>query len=247
MKSVEMTVDFALEHQFTGIEWDCEQNPISLDEKELNFISTLISEAPLAFRFHLPYREIEIAHYDPFIRETSINFLKIYIDRIRKVGGKYFILHSGYLNEESSFENAVSSILEIRAYAGGRGFTILIENLTKGITSNPKSFLNLIKMTNAEVVFDVGHANVCAWAKDNRKNALDFLNEISVPVFHAHLYWYENEEEKHIAPEKIEDILPIIKKLVQNGCYWWTIELFNPSEVLMVKEMLETVTIRKAN
>jgi hypothetical protein len=113
-----------------------------------------------------------------------------------------------------------------------------VENLTRGVTSDPEMFAQLLKATGAPVTFDLGHANGSAWVQAGRGSVVDFLNSVPTPVLAAHVYFVERND-AHFVPETLSDIAPALDGLAAKGCDFWVLELHTQETLERTRKVVD--------
>ena len=97
-----------------------------------------------------------------------------------------------------------------------------------------------------KVTFDAGHAISSEHAARGECTALDYLDRAADYVYEAHMYGKE-EQDRHHPIRSAEDIQPIVNRLAETGCRWWTIELDDYEQALETREILRScLRARKA-
>jgi hypothetical protein len=109
-------------------------------------------------------------------------------------------------------------------YAARRGMMVTVENLRRGLASDPETFVALLRATGAPVTFDLGHAHGSAWVLGGRGSVVDFLRSIPTRIVAAHLYLTETGD-SHVPPAGISDVAEALDGLWSAGCDWWVLEL----------------------
>jgi len=237
-KNLHEAINIAKVNAFDGIEWDTNYIPISISPDDLRSMKKLILKSCVRLRFHAHNMDVEISHKNRFLRQTSLNFLKLYVNLIEKIGGDYLVVHAGYPSKECKIEHAIESLKNLVEYGREHGVTISLENTPQGFTSDPFCFLELLQKTEAQATFDIGHSNVSNWVKYKKRGSVDFLRLIKKHVTHAHVYFIENREHVHLPPSNIKEIRPVLDELLDANCNWWTIELADIKHLIKIKKIL---------
>ena len=86
------------------------------------------------------------------------------------------------------------------------------------------------------ITFDVGHAVSCQAVQDGLLSPLDFLDMVSDRLWQVHIY--ERETDRHLAPQDMTILGPIVDRLLATGCAWWTIELEDEAEAQATRTLL---------
>jgi len=144
----------------------------------------------------------------------------------------------GLLLEELSWDGLVRNVASLLEYAARRGVCLTVENLTRGVTSDPAMLARLLTATGAPVTFDLGHAHGSAWVQEGRGSVVDFLKSIPTPVVAAHIYFTERND-AHFVPEKLGDIAPALDGLVARGCDFWVLELHTQETLEQTRKIVD--------
>jgi sugar phosphate isomerase/epimerase len=190
---------------------------------------------------HAPYTDLEIGHKDPDHAAAAVRILQDYVDAATELGAHHLNMHVGSFGlpvEELSWDGLVRNLASLLEYAARRGGRLTVENLTRGVTSDPEMFARLLKATGAPVTFDLGHANGSAWVQAGRGSAVDFLNSVPTPVLAAHLYLIERND-AHFVPETPGDIAPALDGLVAKGCDFWVLELHTQETLERTRKVVD--------
>jgi len=231
--------DIAKAKAFNGIELDTNYIPLPISFSDLSRVKKFVSQSGIRLRFHGHNIDVEISHKSKFLRQTSLDFLKIYVDLINKIGGNYLVVHVGYPHEECKIEYAIKNLRNLVEYGEERGVTVSLENSCKGFTSNPFHFLEILNKSHAQATFDIGHSNTSDWVKYEKGTPVEFLRLVKKYVTNAHIYLMETEEQVHLPPRNIDEIRLVLDELLDTSCDWWTIELANIRELIKTKRVLD--------
>ena len=120
--------------------------------------------------------------------------------------------------------------------AGALGITICLENLRSGPTSNPETVAEWARESGAMITLDIGHAVSCQRVKEGTLTPLDFVETLADRLHEVHMY--EREENRHYPPQDMSVLGPIVDRLLDTQCRWWTIELARYDEALATRRLL---------
>jgi len=218
--------DFALEYS---------PNPEELGSLHEHIDSFLQSGTPV--RYHAFFPGYEIGHHNTDIRDSAMRFHLAALEAIHRHVEQVITVHIG-LNPEDKIEPAaaienLSSLVEL-----GRdlNITVCLENLRRGPTSHPENLINWARHSGAMITFDVGHAVSSQRVQSGELSTLDFLDSVSDRLCEVHMY--ERETDRHYPPRDMSVLGPIVDRLLETECKWWTIELDEPAEALATRELL---------
>ncbi len=241
-------IDFSFVNDYKAIDYSF--NAFAQTEsdlaKDISFIEKIIKEN-LIKRFHCPFlRLIDLAHIDDEFASRSLRILKFCVDITSSFGGKYVTVHVGLgrqTTDELSYERALFNLSELVDYANKQNIIICLENLRTGWTNNPESFLKIIENTGSHVTFDLGHANGSPWVINKNGTSVEFLRTVLPYVRNAHVYEIEEDDEEtmqsfHVAPQKLDLIIPMLNELINTQCDWWVVELHEHEDVNNTRALL---------
>ncbi|MCS3901264.1 sugar phosphate isomerase/epimerase family protein [Methanococcus voltae] len=135
-------------------------------------------------------------------------------------------LHNGIPPEYDKLLENLSSIVE---YAKEKNVKICVENLRKGFSSNPYNILKVVENCDCNITMDIGHTKY-----ENRLDTVDLFAEY---IHNVHVY--ENEVEgKHIAPKNLDNLKPVLDRLLNYKKDFWLVELMDNTSCQNTKNML---------
>lgn len=200
---------------------------------------------PTAMRFHFPLGGIEVGGPDEASDASGLTGAKEVIDALPGQGERLLTVHLPLCSDATpkQLASAGQRLHDVVQYGRERGVTVCLENLRWGITSDPAVFIDLIEYSGAGVTFDIGHANSSEFAQAGFSSER-FAELVSAYVRNAHVY--EREDTCHHAPTDLARIGPTLEILLQTGCDWWVIELFDREEVVATRSLLmEFLSMRR--
>jgi sugar phosphate isomerase/epimerase len=242
-------IPYAREKGYQGIEWylDTMRLPAWRGLRERFF--TALTESGLAWSFHAPANDCEIALKEKVHARAALDYLRMYLDFLAELAPFLFTLHIGarHIPMEELSRDLLSEHLKILVDHGrSRGIRVCVENLTHGWTSDPDGLREMVEAAGARIVFDVGHAAGGPWVKAGKGTVVDFLDRVAPNVAGAHVYELENERGDHLPAGPGTRILPVLDRLGQVGCRWWVLELNSREETEETLEQVRKFVSRKA-
>jgi sugar phosphate isomerase/epimerase len=190
-----------------------------------------------AIRYHGFLPGYEIGHQDPAEAEKGLAVHKQVLDQIHGKGEQVLTVHIG-LDPQMPIDPdmAIRNLGNLVDYGNSLGITVCLENLRRGITSNPQTVADWAKETGAMITFDIGHAVSCARVQNGTLTALTFLETLSSRLYEVHLYG--SESDRHYPPKGIEAIRDLLDRCLDTDCVWWTIELDDYNEALYTRDLV---------
>lgn len=240
--SLEKAVRLGQGSNYIAVDYSFQSQKLHLLDKGSKKIKRLTQGDGLEIRYHCPCSYSEIGHHIPKIADHSLTLLKESVDRISFLGGRYLTIHIGLAAspQEISWSTALRNLTSLVEYAQRRNIIICLENLRFGITNHPEPFSQLIKKSGAKVTFDIGHANSSPRARKEKISPVQFLKTVSSQAVNAHIYETEDDQSRHIAPENLSVIGPVLRELLEANCNWWVIELEDEQEAQRTKALLQS-------
>lgn len=111
-----------------------------------------------------PHTVVNITEVTKARRITMVDEVKRAIEVADQIPFRYLILHLGVAGEqfdEQKLEAALSSLEELKVFAGQRDVSILLENTPNGFSSAKRlEFFQTMTHLNLGYCFDVGHAHM---------------------------------------------------------------------------------------
>jgi sugar phosphate isomerase/epimerase len=248
-KDTSRTRDFALTHDFEGIDWSFDLAGLpGTPLEESRWARDQARLAPLEVRYHCPFFQIDLGHDDPDQAKTADGIFRSIIRMVSRAGGKFLSIHIGLGHDSTeplSWETTIANLRNLVRFGADHQVRICLENLAWGWTSKPNLFEKLIRLSGAGVTFDIGHARVCESVQSQQYAVEDFVTPHPNRVFNAHVYHEEIPGLGHMPPERIEDVEDRLALLSNAGCWWWTIEIKEPDPLLTTKKMIDAYLVRQ--
>jgi sugar phosphate isomerase/epimerase len=132
--------------------------------------------------------------------------------------------------------HAVKNLTVLVNRATELGITVCLENLRRGPTSHPETVLTWARAAGSMITLDIGHANSSQHVHSGELSVIDFVDAFSSRLVEVHMY--ERETDRHHPPKDMTVIGPIIDRLTETQCRWWTIELDDYAEALSTRSLL---------
>ncbi len=239
--------DVAVRNGFSGVDWTfkVEELPRSRAEESrlLEKISILNG---LEIRYHCAFKGVDGGDEDDRKAEEAMELFERVCRVVSRLDGSYITVHLG-LGRKSpeglSWERTVRSLAELVAYAKGLGITLCLENLASGWSSRPHLFEKLVSKSGAGITLDIGHARVCQAVRCRSFDLEDFVMPNPGRVFNAHIY-HEEIDDRHVAPECVENLSSRLDLLGALSCNWWVLELREEAPLMktlrVVRKYLES-------
>ena len=240
-KNLQRIREYITTHAYDGVEWAWDGWRLMMPRERRQRRLDDLRQASRVSSAHAPYTDLEVGHKDPDHAAAAVRILQDYIDAATELGAHHLNMHVGSFGlpvEELSWDGLVRNVAGLLEYATRREGRLTVENLTRGVTSDPEMFARLLKATGAPVTFDLGHANGSAWVQEGRGSVVDFLNSIPTPVLAAHVYFIERND-AHFVPEKLGDIGPALDGLVARGCEFWVLELHTQETLEQTRRIVD--------
>jgi sugar phosphate isomerase/epimerase len=226
---------------YAGVEWNLEAWRVMVARDARRRLLERFRSAASMCSVHAPYADLEIGHRDPELAAASLRILREYVDIAADLGAHHVNVHVGSFGlapDERSWEGLVRNLTSLMEHAARRGTRVTVENLRRGLTSEPETFAALLRATAAPVTFDHGHAHGSAWVQEGHGTVLDVLRSIPTPVIAAHLYLTERDD-THVAPANPEEMAGALDLLRERGCDFWVLELLSREALEQTRRVVE--------
>lgn len=224
--------EWARENGF-ALEYTANPDQPELIQKHLT--QFLVEGIPV--RYHAFFQGYELGHPDETVRSDAVAAHKGLLDAMTGRGEQVVTLHIGLNSQEEVLaEPAVENLGIIVDYARARDITVCLENLRRGPTSDPETLMRWAEESGAMVTLDIGHALGSSRVLGGEITGLEFFDIVAPRLREAHVY--EKETDRHYPPADLTVIGPVLERLLDAGCPWWTIELDDFSEVLSTRNLL---------
>jgi sugar phosphate isomerase/epimerase len=240
-KDLQRIREYVTTHAYEGVEWAWDGWRLMVPRERRRLRLDDLRRASRVSSAHAPYTDVEIGHRDADHAAAAVWILQDYIDAAGELDAHHLNMHVGSYGlplEELSWDGLVRNLGNLLEYAAQRGVCLTVENLTRGLTSDPETLARLLKATGAPVTFDLGHAHGSAWVQEGRGSVVEFLNSIPTPVVAAHIYFTERND-AHFVPEKLGDIAPALDGLAARGCDFWVLELHTQPTLEQTRKIVD--------
>jgi len=240
-KDLQRIREYITTHAYDGVEWAWDGWRLMVPRERRRRRLDDLRQASRVSSAHAPYTDMEIGHRDTDHAAAAVRILQDYIDAARELGVHHLNMHVGSYGlplEELSWDGLLRNVANLLEYAARCGVCLTVENLTRGLTSDPETLARLLKATGAPVTFDLGHAHGSAWVQEGRGSVVEFLNSIPTPIQAAHIYFTERND-AHFVPEKLGDIGPALDGLVARGCDFWVLELHTQPTLEQTRKIVD--------
>lgn len=228
-KQLDTIQAYAAAHRYAGVEWNLEVWRFYVARDRRRQLQARFRSAAPCCSVHAPYLDVEIGHRDPDFAAASLRLLRDYVDIAADLGAHHVNIHVaafGLTPDELCWETLLRNLTTLLEHGARRGVPLTVENLRRGLTSDPERFAALLKATGAPVTFDHGHAHGNAWVREGRGTVEDVLAAIPTPILASHLYLTEADD-THFPPRDVAEMRTALAAIRDRGCDFWVLELFS--------------------
>jgi len=194
-------------------------------------------EAGVPVRYHGFFPRYELGHADGDAAERALHIHLAALEAMQGRGEQVITIHVG-LNREAPHDpdRVVTNLSRLVERARELGIIVCLENLRRGPTSNPETVVEWARQSGAMITLDVGHAVSCQRVLNGELTPCDFVALFAERLYEAHVY--ERESDRHYPPQDMSVLGPIVDRLLDTQCRWWTIELGYYDEALATRRLL---------
>jgi sugar phosphate isomerase/epimerase len=193
--------------------------------------------AGVPVRYHGFLRGYEFGHQDAVMAERGLQMHLSVLEAMRGRGEQVITVHVGLRRDDPiDAGRAVENLSKIVDRANELGTTVCLENLRRGPTSHPATVLAWARASGAMITLDLGHANSSQRVQDGEISTLAFVDAFADRLCEVHMY--ERETDRHYPPQDMAILGPLVDRLVETQCTWWTIELDDYAEALSTRSLL---------
>lgn len=228
--------------QLTGNGFAAEYSPNPDDWRMLPAQLETLAANNVPVRHHAFFPEHEFGHADADIAGQALELHFAALEVMRGWGEPVVTVHIGLDVSNSSkwqidHDRAARNLKRLVEFARRRGITVCLENLRRGPTSNPETVLDWASRAGAMITLDIGHAVSCQRVQDGELAVTDIIDMFADRLHEVHMY--ERETDRHYPPADMSVLGPIVDRLLETDCRWWTIELDDLDEALATRRLLE--------
>lgn len=177
------------------------------------------------YSFHLPFLDVEVASRDPVWAQASTLMLKSYLQVLGQLTPAYLNLHvaTDAYEDEADPKTAIRNIKELVKAADDFGLTICVENVRRGVTSDPSIYREIVVESGAKATIDIGHARGSDYVLKTKTDPMEFVRGIEDRIVTAHIYAFEDDQGHHpiTEPTEVEDFLAAF---AANNVEYWVLE-----------------------
>jgi sugar phosphate isomerase/epimerase len=218
-----------------GFALEYAEDPEALDVLGSRMAPYLQRDIPIRYHGFLP--GYEIGHQDPQVAERGMDVHMTALDSIDGQGEQVITFHIGLDPEEPiDGDRAVENLTRLVKHGQDLGITVCLENLRQGPTSDPATVVEWAMTSGAMITLDIGHAVSCQLVRSGKISALEYLESFADRLYEVHVYGYEAD--RHYPPRDMRALGPIVDRLLETACRWWTIELDDYAEILATRQLL---------
>ncbi len=231
----------AIRNGFSGVDWTFKREDLPRNQTEESRLLRNISMLNgLEVRYHCAFKGVDVGDEDERKADAAMEIFQKVCRVVSRLEGAYMTVHLGLGRKSSdglSWERTVSALAELVGYAKSLGIELCLENLASGWSSRPHLFEKLVRKTGAGITLDIGHARVCQAVQCRLFELEDFVMPNAERVFNAHIY-HEEIDDRHVAPECVENIRSRLDLLSRLSCNWWVLELREEAALMKTLEIV---------
>ena len=192
----------------------------------------LEAEIPIRHHGFFPGHEIgardrEHADHAMCLHRAALNAMHGYGDQVITL---HIALTHGIQIDSGRVVENLSHLVE---YGQNMGITVSIENLRRGPSSHPEQIVEWAQKSGAMITLDLGHAVSNQRVIDGEFTVHDMIESFEERLVEVH--FYEKESDRHYAPDDMTILGPIVDRLLETDCSWWTIELDDYDDILRTR------------
>jgi sugar phosphate isomerase/epimerase len=220
------------EHGFAAV---YSPHPDRLDRLPEHIEPLLVAGVPV--RYHGFFPDHEIGHKDAALAADALRVQIRALEAMQGLGQQVITMHSG-LDPAVPLDHgrAVENLGRLAERGHELGITVCLENLREGPTSHATTLRTWAERTGTMVTLDIGHALSCRHVQSGELTVFDFVDACDSRIWEVHLY--ERETDRHHPPRDMTILGPIVDRLLDTQCRWWTIELDDYDDALYTRALL---------
>jgi sugar phosphate isomerase/epimerase len=194
-------------------------------------------DAGVPVRYHGFFRGYEFGHQDAAVAQRGTQVHWAALEAMQGRGEQVITFHVG-LNRDDPIDpgRAMDNLAKLVTRAQELGIIICLENLRRGLTSDPETVLSWAQVSGSMITLDIGHAVSCQRVQSGALSVIDFVEAFADRLYAVHMY--EREVDRHYPPQDMHILGPIVDRLLRTRCAWWTIELDDYAEALSTRNLL---------
>ena len=212
------------------------------DLKHFYELSSIIGgflKAGVNIRHHGLFPGHDIGNKDPEKAEKAMQVHLAALDSICGLGEPFITIHIGLLEKiEIDPGRAVENLTRLVEYGKNLDITVCLENIRQGPASVPETVLEWAEKSDSAITLDIGHALSSETVQSGRLSVHDIIDMFEDRLMEIHMYEKEIGHH-HYPPEDMSVLGPIVDRLMQTDCRWWTIELEKTAEILRTISLLK--------
>ena len=194
-------------------------------------------QAGLLLRYHGFFPGYEFADADPKAAKRGLDVHLAALEVLPGRGEPVITVHIGLRRQDPlDTGQAVEHLARLVERGRQLGITVCLENLRQGPTSDPATVVEWAAASGAMLTLDVGHAVSSQRVLEGELGPLDYVEAFTPRLTEVHIY--EKETNRHHPPQDMSILGPIVDRLVETPCRWWTIELEDYDEALATRALL---------
>lgn len=185
-------------------------------------------------RHHGFFPGYEIGDRDAEKAEQAMRVHLVALGAIYGHGEQVITLHVG-LTKGVQIDpgRVVENLSKLVEYGRALGISVSLENLRRGPTSHPETVVEWARKSGAMITLDAGHVVSNERVQNGEFTVHDFIEMFEDRLIEVHLY--EKETDRHYAPQDMKVLGPIVDRLFETNCSWWTIELDDYEDILQTR------------
>lgn len=198
-------------------------------------------------RFHTRFFDHEMGNSDPGKAVEALLVHLHVIDAISELDQPVVTVHLN-LNRRIPFNSQIAeeNLTRLVEYAKEHSVTVCLENLRRGLSSDPANILTWVETSGAMITLDVGHAVSSEVVREGKISVPEIVDRFHERLYEVHMY--AKEEDRHYPIEDIVQVSPVIDHLLRTGCSWWTIELDDRVEAMNTRQrLLDYLSTKQTN
>lgn len=194
-------------------------------------------KAGVPIRFHGRYFGHEIGHPDLRISDSAMQVHLATLETMHRKSEPVVTFHLGLCHREPfDPDKGVKNLALLVDAARKWNITVCLENLRRGPASHPENIAAWAEASGASITLDIGHARSCKRVQSGELLVTDFIDRFAERLYEVHIYGQESD--RHYPINNMASFEPIVDRLLETSCRWWTIELEDPLEALSTRELI---------